>query len=109
MDIFFATSKLQELCSKATLQRRHLGPKCAKKLQRRLSDLQAVQHVGQLVAGRPHPLNGDRAGEFSLTLDGGIRLVFAPTSDPPPERPDGGTDWDRVTRITITYIGDYHD
>ena len=65
--------------------------------------------VSELAAGRPHPLKGNRLGEFALDLDGGRRLVFVPTEIPPPARDDGSIDWHRVTRVRITFIGDYHD
>jgi len=36
------------------------------------------------------------------------RLVFSPDHDPRPELPDGGLDWQKVTKIVIEGIGDYH-
>lgn len=86
-----------------------LGLVCARKLRNRLSDLEAAQRVTELVAGNPHPLKGNRAGQFALDLAGGWRLVFAPAHDPCPTRPDGGIDWSHVTIVRIEYIGDYHD
>jgi proteic killer suppression protein len=65
--------------------------------------------VTDLVAGHPHPLKGDRDGEFALDLAGGRRLVFAPANDPLPRNTDGSIDWSRVTIVSIEYIGDYHD
>lgn len=86
-----------------------LGAACARKLRSRLSDLETVERVSELVAGRPHPLKGDRAGQFSLALEGGTRLVFAPGNDPLPTLIEGGTDWKQVTIVIIEFIGDYHD
>jgi len=86
-----------------------LGKASARKLRARLDDLVSAANVRELVAGRPHPLKGDRAGQFSLSLAGGRRLVFEPSQQPPPEWDDGGIDWVAVDDVTILYIGDYHD
>jgi proteic killer suppression protein len=65
--------------------------------------------VTDLVAGRPHPLVGDRVGQFAVDLDGACRLVFQPTLEPHPVAPSGGIAWQLVVSITIIYIGNYHD
>lgn len=84
MEITFGDRKLQKLCEQQDLAERKLGAKCAKKLRTRLADLVAASCVTELVAGRPHPLKGDRAGEFAPTLEGAKRLVFKPDNDPIP-------------------------
>jgi proteic killer suppression protein len=81
----------------------------AQKLQLRLQQIEAAARVSDLVAGRPHALSGDRAGQFALDLSGGWRLVFSAADEPQPVRPDGGLDWAQVTIVCIEYIGDYHD
>ncbi len=80
-----------------------------KKLFARLADLKAADYVGELVAGYPHPLKGDRTGQFSVRLEGGKRLVLRPANEPVPLDDNGGVDWKRVTRVCIVFIGDYHD
>lgn len=109
MDILFHDKKLRELCEKQRKAERKLGPECARKLRARLSDLGAANQVTDLVAGNPHPLKGDRYGQFALNLTGGWRLVFSPGNDPCPQNPEGGIDWNQVTIVCIEYIGDYHD
>ena len=109
MEIDIPDEDLRALCEEQRLAIRKLGTACARKLRGRLADLQAAAHVRELVAGRPHPLTGDRKGQFALDLHGGARLVFAPNHDPVPCFPDGGIDWAQVTQVTIVYIGDYHD
>jgi proteic killer suppression protein len=109
LDIFFATRDLETLCNNQREQQKRLGTVCAKKLRARLADLAAVSCVAELVFGKPHPLQGELAGQFSLALDGGRRLVFRPSSEPPPTRDDGGIAWQLVTSIVVTFIGDYHD
>lgn len=109
MEIQYRDKKLRELCEKQAAAEKKLGAACARKLKVRLLALEAARCVTELVAGNPHPLKGDRAGQFALDLAGGRRLVFAPAHNPCPTRSDGGVDWSQVTIVTIEYIGDYHD
>ena len=108
MEIQYKDKKLKELCERQAVADKKLGAVCARKLRNRLSDLETVARVTELVAGNPHPLKGDRAGQFSLDLAGGWRLVFAPAHEPCPAHPGGGIDWSQVTIVCIEYIGDYH-
>jgi proteic killer suppression protein len=100
---------LRRLCEESSLQNRQLRDVGARRLRTRLAELQAAATVAHLVSGRPHPLRGERAGQFALDLDNGRRLVFRPSEVPPPQRADGGIAWERVSAIDIVYIGDYHD
>ena len=85
-----------------------LGADSARKLHARLADLQAADTVSELVVGRPHPLTGNRAGQFALDLAGGRRLVFQPKRAEAAKAPTT-PDWKRVTAVEIIFIGDYHD
>ncbi|OAI09218.1 killer suppression protein HigA [Methylomonas methanica] len=109
MEIHFKDKKIRELCEKRAAAEKKLGAACARKLRTRLDDLDAASKVTELVAGNPHPLKGDRKGQFSLDLTGGWRLVFSPDHDPCPRHDDQSVDWSRVTIICIEFIGDYHD
>ncbi len=109
MHILIEGQANRALCECPATADRKLGRKCAKSLRKRLADLAAAQSVVELVAGHPHPLRGDRRGQFALKLEGGRRLVFRPTEDPPPLKADDTIDWSRVGSITIIFIGDYHD
>lgn len=109
MEIGFRDKKIKELCENRAKAIKQLGTNCAKKLSTRLSELEAAADVSELVAGHPHPLTGDRAGEFALDLSGGFRITFSPNHEPCPTLPDGGIDWSKVTIISIEFIGDYHD
>lgn len=107
--ILFKDAGLKKLCETKKVANKKLGAKSAKKLKGRLADLRAVQSISDLVTGTPHPLRGSRAGEFALRLDGGDRLVFVSADEPVPKAADGSIDWFRVTKVRITFIGDYHD
>lgn len=109
MEINFKDKNLKDLCEQQSLAQRKLGRTMAQKLRARLADLMAVPSVKELVAGRPHPLTGDRAGQFALDLVHPKRLVFEPDHEPVPQTEDDGIDWGRVTRVSISWIGDYHD
>ena len=109
MDIKHKNEDLRKLCLVRAHAQKKLGADCAKKIRSRYSDLEAAQSVTDLVAGDPHPLEGDRAGEFSLSLAGGKRLTFVPDHDLIPKTADDAIDWSKVNRIQIVYIGDYHD
>lgn len=109
MEISFKDKKLRELCEKQAVAVKKLGAIGARKLRARLSDLRAVTCVTELIAGNPHPLKGERLGQFALDLDGGWRLVFAPTNEPVPRRDDASIDWSAVNIVCIEYIGDYHE
>lgn len=108
MEIGFKNTRLKRICEDEQKMSQKLGAKSAKKLKSRLADLSAAGDVNDLIAGRPHPLKGDRLGQFALYLDGGDRLVFESADEPVPTTTDGAIDWKRVTKICIVYIGDYH-
>lgn len=109
MEVRYKDKKIRDLCEKQAAAEKKLGAASARKLKVRLVALEAAARVTDLVAGNPHPLKGDRLGEFALDLAGGWRLVFVPAHDPCPTRPDGGIEWSQVTIVSIEYIGDYHD
>jgi proteic killer suppression protein len=109
LKIFFKDVTLQTTCEKRAVATIQLGAICAKKLFTRLADLEAATCVTDLVAGKPHPLKGDRLGKFAVSLDGGWRLVFVPANDPIPRHDDESVDWSQVTIVSIEQIVDYHD
>lgn len=139
MEISFKTKKLKKLCEQTKQAEKELGQKGAKKLRTRMAELKAASSVTELCAGRPHPLSGDRKGQFALDLVHPQRLVFEPANDPIPRKNDESNqdecgedkgsedqdsgnqdskdqgpedtsiDWSRVTRVRIIWIGDYHD
>lgn len=109
MEIRFDPVELETTCRQAKRATRLLGALAAKKLHIRLAELFNAESVAELASGRPHPLKGDRAGQFAVDLHGGTRLVFRPTKRPPPTKADDSVDWSKVTSVTIVFIGNYHD
>jgi len=108
VEIWFRNKDIQKLCEQQKQATRKLGAACAEKLIRRLQEMEAAACVGELIAGRPHSLTGDRTGQFAFDLAGGRRLTFS-AGEPCPMLADGSIDWSRVAIICIEYIGDYHD
>ena len=109
MDVTFASKEPEKLCNRSNYAIRKLGDIAARKLQSRLADIAAAHDVTELIAGSPHPLKGDREGDFSLRLHGALRLVFRPEHNPIPRLEDRGIDWQNVTAVLIVEIGNYHD
>ena len=109
MDISFLNSDLKKLCEDQEYANRKLGSASSKKLRTRLRILKVAVKLGEIPVGHPHPLKGNRTGQFALNLAGGRRLVFEPFDDPIPLNPDGSVEWREVRSIRIVFIGDYHD
>lgn len=106
MDIPFTSKDLEQLCLDERKQARELGSSGARRLRTRLAELSAATNVGALVAGRPHPLVADRAGQFALDLDAGRRLVFEPADAHAPRTASGAIDWHAVRSVRIAFIGE---
>jgi len=109
VDIGFKDRDMRRLCEDEKLAIKKLGKLVAKKLRARLNALQAAANRNELPAGNPPPLKREFEGCIGITLEGGYRLVIRPANNPLPLRPGGDLDRQRVTIVTIEYIGDYHD
>jgi proteic killer suppression protein len=111
MKIGFSAEKLKKICNRHDLLVRRYGAERAKRIRRRLDDLDAAAILEDFhfLPGRCHELTGDLEGLLSLDLDGSYRLYFRPAQDPPPTKPDGGLDWSRVTEVVIEKVYDPHE
>ncbi len=109
MEIEYRSKHLRKICEEERIAKSELGAPCAKKLQTRFADMCAAQYVSELIAGDPHPLKGERKGQFAVSLMDGKRLVFEPAHNPIPLKEDSGIDWSKVSRVRIMEILDYHD
>ncbi len=110
MELSFASSDLEKVCSDPDEARKKYGQACSKKLQSCIKVLESAANVSELprLYGL-HDLKGDRIGQKAFSLDKSVRLVFAPGMDGTPRKSDGGIDWQCVTIVSIEYIGNYHD
>ena len=107
-EIRYESKELERLCQDDRYAKGRLGLPGKKKLWTRMAALEAAPTLGELPhAGRPHSLERDLEGFFAISLDGGRRLVFRPI-EPAPRTGKGEIEWQRVSRIIITAIEDYH-
>ena len=114
LDIRFRSNKLEREFNDEGLMRAAYGDKQARKIRNRMAALHAAKTLGDFwppyhKPERCHELSGDRAGHFSMDLVHPYRLIFRPTDNPPPTKPDCGLDWFQVTAIEILGIEDTHD
>jgi len=112
MDIVFKSAKLRKLANERKHRDRRLGIEMSGKLGQRLDQLYAaptLDDMPKIGRGRCHELTGNRAGTLSLDLVHPYRLIFEPADEPVPRKPDGGLDWERVTRIRILEVADTHE
>lgn len=111
MDISFKNRKLEKEFSNDKALIRKYGSEQAKKIQRRLFELQAAEHLGVLWAVpqvRAHELTGNLAGHISLDIKHPYRLLIKPDYKHPPRNMDGGLDWSKITKVKILRVEDTH-
>ncbi len=111
MEVSFSSWKMQKICNSPKEMQAKYGPRMARILQQRLSELTAadtLDDVRQLPAARCHELSGARKGQLAVDLVHPKRLIFRADHDPVPAKPDGGLDWTKVTRVLVIEVVDYH-
>lgn len=109
IDITFRDRDLAKACQDKRECRKRFGGDY-KLLLRRLESLSAAVALDDLanVAGKLHPLRGERQGQWALNLWGLFRVVFEPANDPLPKLRDGGLDLSKITAVRILEVTDYH-
>ena len=110
MEISFTNERLANLCNSENRLRGKYGPRMAALIQRRLFELSDAETLAVMrsLPGRCHELRHGLKGCLAVDLVHPKRLVFEPDHDPLPTKEDGGLDWEKVTKIVIIGIGDYH-
>jgi len=111
VEVLFRTRKLQKICNSGRETIRHFGQRRGRLLQMRLADIAAASTLAELSTlpqARCHPLSGDRTGQFAVDLEQPFRLILEPAHDPLPLKADAGIDLERVTRVWIVEVTDYH-
>ncbi len=115
MDILFKREKDRDIANnESKLKKIFRGnPRRAKLVRARLDELIDADNLAVmrfLPQAYCHELKEDRAGQLSVKLDKGFRMVFEVADEPIPRKSDGGLDWTRVTAIRILELAeDYHD
>lgn len=111
MEIAFGSRKMEKLCNSMKEMRAKLGDRGARLLQQRLAEIKAadtLDDLGKVPGARCHELTADRKGQLAVDLVHPRWLIFVPDHDPLPAKPDGGLDWQKVTRVIVVETVDYH-
>ena len=96
MDIEFASNRLANAGISLSEASRLFGVPIGRKYIQRLAVLRAADNFSQLYglrALRLHPLKGDRAGQYAITLTGNYRLIMEKVKE---------------DKIRIMDVEDYH-
>jgi hypothetical protein len=118
MLIGYENTKWQKIATKQKEAMKSLSKESAILLPRRLSQLAAFDHLGQIPLHAPpldlHCLTKERSGQanrtgyFVVNLHGCEGIVFRPAGDFMKLK-DGTPDFITVTEVEITSIGNCHD
>ena len=111
MEIHFNQRKLAKVLNSHQEIIRKYGQDNGKKIMQRLGELKAADNLEQISYLPPparHELVGDRKGQYAVYAKHPWRIVFVPFHSPIPVKEDGGVDLNKVTKILILEIVDYH-
>ena len=84
MEVEFATERLARSAQSLSEATRLLGAPIGRKFIQRLAIIRAVDKFAELYGHRAlrlHPLKGDRAGQYAMTLTGNYRLIIERRSE----------------------------
>lgn len=110
MEISYKNRKLEKQLTDPKEMAKSFG-QLARKINQRLKDLTDTDTLAimkTIPAARCHELAGGRKNELAVDVSGNYRMIFEPNHDPTPKNDDGGLNWEKVTKIQINKIEDYH-
>lgn len=110
MEITFKSRKLEKQLTNPKEMVKSFG-KLARKVNQRLKEFTDADNLAvmkTIQASRCHELSGNHTGELAVDVSGNYRLIFEPNHNPVPTNDDGGLSWEKVTKIKIITIEDYH-
>ena len=104
MIVSFHTRELLQLCSSLEMAEQLLGPQAAQLLIETLADVEAFDHVGELIDFFGSYATIDE-NEFAVTADrcGPLR-AFCPVGAKLVRLDDGNLDWTKVRRLKLVDI-----
>ena len=111
MQISFINNKLAKLLSSQKETLRTYGPDNGRRILLRLqqmADSGSLAELARLPQTRVHELKADRDEQISVDVKHPYRLLLVPDHAETPRKPDGGLDWTRITKVTVTEIADTH-
>jgi len=110
MKIIFNSKRLQKVVNKRKKLARKFGHQNARKISEIMKMLSATDNLAEVPSKSPvncHQLKGDKKGHFAVNVHNPYRIIFKP-AEPIPRKEDGGIDLERVIKINIIDIKDYH-
>jgi len=112
VDIEYADKKLQKICDDRRSILRKFGKQNGEKLMLRLNELKYAANLSEisiLPPPRRHELENNRKGQFAVDLKHPYRLIFVPIDEITAiSKPDNGFDVQKITKIKILEVTDYH-
>ena len=105
MQLLFANSQIEKLCTSPERAVKKYGERCARILLERLRQMSEAKDIETLtrIPGHYHALTGSRKGQWACSLLGGLRLVFVPGA-----RGEMVIKEITTPALTIIEITDYH-
>jgi proteic killer suppression protein len=111
MEISFINKKLAKLLNHQKETLRTYGPDNGGRILRRLQQLADAANLAELAKlpqTRVHELRANRDEQISLDAKHPYRLLMRPNHNDTPRKPDGGLDWELITKIIITEVTNTH-
>lgn len=111
MEVFFKKRRLQEIFSNRRKLVAEYGTDNAKKIMLRMNEFVSVENLSQiseLPPPRRHELQGERKEQFAVDIKQPYRIIFSAYHEVVPRKDDGSIDCEKVTRILILEVEDYH-
>ena len=103
MELAFRTRRLRTVCENHDEAVRMMGETAAGVLRNRIADLRAVTHLGELPAGRPAVMEGERP-KLHFELGAGWSLLMEVAHQNVPRTKEGDLDETRVRRARVQEI-----
>lgn len=109
MEIAFTTKELRDLCHDEVTLDTRLNAFAAEVLKIRLADLCAAEWIGEVLAGQPKQGQWKNSECYFFELDDKIVLVLIPNHLKQRVNHDGKTDWTKIQRVKVVYLGERND
>ena len=110
MEITYKDKKLEKIINDPRKIRKHFN-QAADNIVKRIMVLARatnLEKVSEKPPTRLHLLKGDYKGYYAVDVNRELRIVFEINHDPVARRSDNSVDLEKVTKVCIVDILDYH-